>query len=847
MARLGLPAVLFAVVLVVLAGCGGDGDGGSEPTCDGTLCDGVCVDTTSDEAHCGACGNACAQATACVDGACCPAGQIECDGACTDPSLRTSCGGCGVVCGDDEACAVTSRQSLAGGGAIDRYGCVGCGEGETLCGDACVDLALDPRNCGACGNACPAGQVCADGACSTACAEGMTDCDGVCRNLLGDGSHCGACGNACRSDQLCMGGTCGCQLGRLDCDGTCINPQIDPGNCGGCGNVCGAGQVCVDGMCRCGQGTVQCGSRCIDTSSDPLHCGGCGQACIAGAECIDGTCSCPEPTVECGGRCVDFATDRFNCGTCGNACAAEELCDLGNCSSGCRTGTVDCDGFCVDLQTNTGNCGACGNACLPGEACRGGECQPELLPDLSVDATYLANTLEIQTRSFNTSSCAWVEGCLNGLGERRLLRFGTRTPNFGTADLNIGPPAGNPNLVWSPCHGHYHFEDYAEYRLVDMEGNVVATGHKQAFCLMDINRLDPNAPRTSGHYGCSNQGISMGWADTYSAGTECQWIDITGVPAGQYQVEIHVNPARVFGELDYSNNISRATIEIPHDPNACVPTAEICFNGIDEDCTGEADDTCPPITGNDACANAFAVTQAATYKAEVTPSTVDDVASSCGGAGGGDVFFKLDLAQEQLVYLSTFGSQVPTSLAVRSGSCGGAEAFCVDDACSTQQEQWVGVLPAGTHYVVVEAYGVTAPSIVQLKVQLAGCTGVQPLTSGIPVSGNTTGRTSQRSGCNSNSAAGAGPDESWYFTTCPGTHLVNATTCGTAWDTVLHLSRGTCAGASYACNDDDSSCTLSLRSSKLTDILVEGDGLWFVTVDGYTSGTAGPYDLTVSW
>ena len=64
----------------------------------GTLCGEVCVDTTNDRTHCGACGVTCAFAVACVDGRCddgnCPAGRVRCGGACVDP--RTSpehCGG----------------------------------------------------------------------------------------------------------------------------------------------------------------------------------------------------------------------------------------------------------------------------------------------------------------------------------------------------------------------------------------------------------------------------------------------------------------------------------------------------------------------------------------------------------------------------------------------------------------------------------------------------------------------------------------------------------------------------------------------------------------------------------
>ena len=37
---------------------------------------------------------------------------------------------------------------------------------DWLCGESCVDLQTDPRNCGLCGSSCPATKVCRGGACS---------------------------------------------------------------------------------------------------------------------------------------------------------------------------------------------------------------------------------------------------------------------------------------------------------------------------------------------------------------------------------------------------------------------------------------------------------------------------------------------------------------------------------------------------------------------------------------------------------------------------------------------------------------------------------------------------------
>jgi hypothetical protein len=73
-----------------------------------TNCDGTCVNTTSDHANCGACGNVCPANSVCANGSCvasCNFPFIPCDGVCVDPtSDHNNCGGCGVQCADDEAC-----------------------------------------------------------------------------------------------------------------------------------------------------------------------------------------------------------------------------------------------------------------------------------------------------------------------------------------------------------------------------------------------------------------------------------------------------------------------------------------------------------------------------------------------------------------------------------------------------------------------------------------------------------------------------------------------------------------------------------------------------------------------
>lgn len=186
------------------------------------------------------------------------------------------------------------------------------------------------------------------------------------------------------------------------------------------------------------------------------------------------------------------------------------------------------------------------------------------LPDLGVDQEDLRNSVVIDSRNFAPGDCAVFEGCVDGTGDRRLLRFNTTTPNYGPGDVFLGDPRGSSTFEYSSCHDHYHFREYADYRLLDMGGNIVARGHKQAFCLVDLwqppglrGRADPQFSH------CGFQGISAGWADVYHRGLDCQWIDITGVPSGRYVLEVVINPARVIREHNYSNNVARTEVVVP--------------------------------------------------------------------------------------------------------------------------------------------------------------------------------------------------------------------------------------------------------------------------------------------
>ena len=167
----------------------------------------------------------------------------------------------------------------------------------------------------------------------------------------------------------------------------------------------------------------------------------------------------------------------------------------------------------------------------------------------------------ITTETFAPDDCTVIEG--HGLaGERRLLRFSTESRNIGGADLVIGDPTNNPNFEYHPCHAHYHFLGFARYRLLDAQGGVAALGRKISFCLEDILQWDSKAAPDS-KFSCEFQGIQAGWSDIYDSGLEGQWVDITGVAAGDYTLEVTMNPDHILLESDYTNNVTTIPVTIP--------------------------------------------------------------------------------------------------------------------------------------------------------------------------------------------------------------------------------------------------------------------------------------------
>ena len=127
-----------------------------------------------------------------------------------------------------------------------------CSQGQTRCGDRCVNLQTNERHCGSCRNRCGPNQTC---------------CKGRCVNLKKNENHCGSCSNRCDEGEECVDGEC--QGGEV-CEGELLAPVGggDPvctwgGRCVASCEECQSGEICTIGPSECGNApTLACSTLC---------------------------------------------------------------------------------------------------------------------------------------------------------------------------------------------------------------------------------------------------------------------------------------------------------------------------------------------------------------------------------------------------------------------------------------------------------------------------------------------------------------------------------------------------------------------------------------------------------
>ncbi len=296
------------------------GDAGGGPTCGAglTVCNGTCIDTTSDDAHCGSCTIACGTGGTCVSGTC----QGGLFGACT---------------------ANTDCNAVPGGL------CVGPTHGDTtgLPGGLCTTACTTGADCGD-GADCVA--VGTDHYCVPTCDRG-TDCRAGYSCLPQPGAGA-VCMPVCATDAQCGDGAY-CNVWTGFCQTSRPSPS-DPG---------------ADDGAPCDQapdGTSNCRGTCDpawahapDGTSTPTGYvdGTCQSYCSVGPEWGGPLSSFPPSACPSGSVCVptEVPVTVGDLGTCTPECRTDADCREGYaCKHGPRPTDAFTDGYCAPIDCNDG-------------------------------------------------------------------------------------------------------------------------------------------------------------------------------------------------------------------------------------------------------------------------------------------------------------------------------------------------------------------------------------------------------------------------------------------------------------------------------------------------------------
>jgi lysyl oxidase len=125
-------------------------------------------------------------------------------------------------------------------------------------------------------------------------------------------------------------------------------------------------------------------------------------------------------------------------------------------------------------------------------------------------------------------------------------------------------------------HDHWHVQRVAGYELYagSGDGPVLRRGAKVGFCFFDTRPYRLSLARAPGsrHYierNCGTRasrslkiGLSVGWSDIYPWNFAWQWVNVTGLPAGQFLLKLIADPKASFVEKRTDNNCNWTRIRI---------------------------------------------------------------------------------------------------------------------------------------------------------------------------------------------------------------------------------------------------------------------------------------------
>lgn len=466
--------------------------------------------------------------------------------------------------------------------------------------------------------------------------------------------------------------------------------------------------------------------------------------------------------------------------------------------------------------------------------------RPELLPDLIV-----------WTNVPNEYLYGWyIDQDEPTQPNRTLMRVSTATPNIGRGPLELRGSSDGPtvqqriyrvdgttydrfagNFSFHPSHGHLHFDNWVNLHLRAVlpgggVGEIVASGDKTSFAIIDLTpynlSLSNASPAAVYNDGGLIQGLSVGWADVYSAELPDQWIDVSGVPSGTYWLEAIVDPDNNIVELNETNNVARILIDyvVPPPPNLTPPPNDHFTNAS----------PIVGITGGDVGLNSNA-TRESGEPIHVSPSSRS-------------VWWRWTAPSNMTAVISTDGSSFDTLLAIYTGTNLSALSLIEDDddgGENANSRVTFAATQGVTYRIAVDGYA-NDTGTVQMNVNpalndaFANClslTGAQGF-----VTGSTRGATRQSGEPLHGASTGTG--SVWYCWTAPFGGAFTFDTGGSSFDTLLGIYTGNAVNALTAIALDDNSS--SNGASRVVFNAIGG-----VTYRIAVDGTTNPGVVKLTW
>ncbi|GCB47534.1 lysyl oxidase family protein [Streptomyces sp. NL15-2K] len=139
-------------------------------------------------------------------------------------------------------------------------------------------------------------------------------------------------------------------------------------------------------------------------------------------------------------------------------------------------------------------------------------------------------------------------------------------------------------MEWDPREGHehWHFTDFASYRLLSEDQTKEVRSGKEAFCLANTDAIDYTVKNANWHpyntdlsTACGEQNsisvrevLDVGSGDTYTQYRPGQSFDVTDLPNGTYYIQVIANPEKRLQETNTDNNVALRKVVLGGEPGA---------------------------------------------------------------------------------------------------------------------------------------------------------------------------------------------------------------------------------------------------------------------------------------